>query len=55
MKDSLTGIKERACKKLREEGHIYLTNDGRIAMGGLNSHNIRYFAKKLDEVVRANL
>jgi aspartate aminotransferase, cytoplasmic len=55
MKHRLTGIKEIACKKLMEEGHIYLTGDRRIAMGGLNSHNVRYFAEKLDEVVRASL
>ena len=39
-------------KALVEQAHIYLTDNGRISMAGLNSHNIRYFAENLDKVVR---
>jgi len=52
---SFTGITPEQSQALTEKAHIYLTQNGRISMAGLNSHNIRYFAEKLDKVVRGEL
>lgn len=49
---SFTGITPEQSKTLTEKYHIYLTQNGRISMAGLNSKNIRYFAESLDKVVR---
>lgn len=43
------------CKKLVENGHIYLTGNGRVSMAGLNNNNIEYVAETIDKVVRGNL
>jgi aspartate aminotransferase, cytoplasmic len=53
--DSFTGLNTEQSLALTEKAHIYLTNNGRISMAGLNSHNIRYFAANLDKVVRGTL
>ena len=50
--DSFTGISTEQSKALTEKGHVYLTTNGRISMAGLNRQNVRYFAEKLDLVVR---
>lgn len=50
--NSFTGISPAQSQALTEQAHIYLTQNGRISMAGLNSHNIRYFAESLDKVVR---
>lgn len=52
---SFTGISPDQSKALIEKAHIYLTANGRISMAGLNSHNVRYFAEKLDKVTRGEL
>jgi len=39
-------------RRLKEEFHIYLTNNGRISMAGLNTRNVDYFAEAVDKVVR---
>ncbi|KAF8163203.1 aspartate amino-transferase [Crassisporium funariophilum] len=49
---SFTGINPEQSKALVEQAHVYLTTNGRISMAGLNSHNISYFARALDGVVR---
>jgi len=49
---SFTGLKPEQSKALIEKSHIYLTGNGRISMAGLNRHNIAYFARELDKVVR---
>jgi len=49
---SFTGISNKQSQWLVEKEHIYLTVNGRISMAGLNSHNIEYFARALDSVVR---
>lgn len=49
---SYTGINSDQSKWLVEEAHVYLTSNGRISMAGLNTHNIEYFARALDTVVR---
>ncbi|EKM55486.1 uncharacterized protein PHACADRAFT_256136 [Phanerochaete carnosa HHB-10118-sp] len=52
---SFTGIRPEQSQALTEKAHVYLTQNGRISMAGLNTHNIRYFAEKLDKVVRGEL
>ena len=49
---SFTGLDERQVSQLREKYHVYLTKNGRISMAGLNSNNIDYFAKAVNQVVR---
>jgi len=49
---SFTGLSEKQVEKLKSEKHVYMTKNGRISMAGLNSHNIDYFAKAVDQVVR---
>ncbi|KAI0965746.1 PLP-dependent transferase [Xylaria arbuscula] len=49
---SFTGLTEPQALKIREEAHIYMTKNGRISMAGLNTHNVDYFAKAIDKVVR---
>ncbi|CZR64793.1 probable aspartate aminotransferase, cytoplasmic [Phialocephala subalpina] len=49
---SFTGLSESQVLKLREVAHVYMTKNGRISMAGLNTHNIDYFAKAVDKVVR---
>ena len=52
---SFTGLNREQSRALTEKAHVYLTENGRISMAGLNSHNIRYFAESLDKVVREQL
>lgn len=54
-KRSFTGISGEQSQALTDKAHVYLTLNGRISMAGLNSHNIRYFAENLDQVVRGQL
>ncbi|KAH0544279.1 hypothetical protein FGG08_001542 [Glutinoglossum americanum] len=49
---SFTGLSEKQVAKIREDAHVYMTKNGRISMAGLNTHNIDYFAKAVDKVVR---
>jgi len=51
---SFTGLNASQVKKLRAEYHIYMTQNGRISMAGLNSSNVEYFAKAVDQVVRGS-
>ncbi|EFW99230.1 aspartate aminotransferase [Grosmannia clavigera kw1407] len=50
---SFTGLSEKQVLKLREDYHIYMTKNGRISMAGLNTNNVEYFAKAVDQIVRA--
>lgn len=52
---SFTGLNKDQSKALVEKAHVYLTENGRISMAGLNSKNIRYFAESLDKAVRGTL
>lgn len=49
---SFTGLRERHALRLRETAHIYMTNNGRISMAGLNNGNVEYVARSIDRVVR---
>lgn len=50
---SFTGLSEPQVNQLREKFHVYMTKNGRISMAGLNTNNIEYFAKAVDQVVRS--
>merc|ERR1711925_41339 len=47
-----SGLNKAQSQAMIEKHHIYLTGDGRISMAGLNTHNIEYVAKAIDDVVR---
>lgn len=50
---SFTGLTEKQVGMLRDKWHVYMTKNGRISMAGLNTGNVEYFAKAVDDVVRA--
>lgn len=37
----------RQVLKVREDSHIYFTNDGRISMAGITTGNVEYVAKSI--------
>jgi len=41
---AFTGMTQEHVVKLRENYSIYMTNDGRISIAGLNTKNIEYIA-----------
>ncbi|KAK5083295.1 Aspartate aminotransferase, cytoplasmic [Exophiala xenobiotica] len=49
---SFTGLSEAQVKQMQEKHHVYMTKNGRISMAGLNTNNVQYFAKAVDDVVR---
>jgi aspartate aminotransferase len=50
---SFTGLNETQVAKLRSEGHVYMTKNGRISMAGLNTKNVSYVAEQIDKAVRS--
>jgi aspartate aminotransferase len=49
---SFTGLSTPQVKILKEKYHVYMTDNGRISMAGLNTKNVRRFAEAVDWVVR---
>jgi len=49
---SFTGLTTAQCESLIKNHHIYLLTSGRISMAGINSKNVLYLAKCMDDVVR---
>ena len=49
---SFTGLTEEQVLKIRKDAHVYMTKNGRISMAGLNTKNVDYTAKAIDQVVR---
>merc|ERR1712166_1402578 len=47
-----TGLDKAQCKVMVEKHHIYLLANGRISMAGVNTQNVAYIAKAIDDVVR---
>jgi len=45
-----SGLNADQVKTLKEKWHIYMTNDGRISMAGINSKNVDYLAKAIHSV-----
>lgn len=48
-----TGMTVAEVMKMREEFHIYCTEDGRISMAGVNSGNVKYVASAIHEATKA--
>ncbi|PYH88713.1 aspartate aminotransferase [Aspergillus ellipticus CBS 707.79] len=49
---SYTDVTAAQVQELQTRWHVYILSSGRISMAGLNTHNVRYFAEALDDVVR---
>jgi len=49
---SFTGLNEAQVKQMQDKHHVYMTKNGRISMAGLNTNNVQYVAKAMDDVVR---
>ncbi len=49
---SFTGLTEQQVLKIRSDAHVYMTKNGRISMAGLNTGNVDYFAKAVDNVLK---
>ncbi|KAJ1869249.1 Aspartate aminotransferase, cytoplasmic [Coemansia sp. RSA 990] len=49
---SFTGLTTEQVQKLRAQYHLYMTDDGRISVAGLNTANIDHVAMAIDAVVR---
>lgn len=47
-----TGLTVAQVRELRRKWHVYLTEGGRISVAGLNSRNVGYCARAVDDVVR---
>ena len=45
-----TGLNLDQVKRLKSEFHIYLTDDGRISISGLNTKNVEYVSQAFPEV-----
>nr|AIT70230.1 aspartate aminotransferase [Colpomenia sinuosa] len=45
-----TGLTQEEVLKVREDSHIYFTNDGRISMAGITTENVEYIAASLHAV-----
>ncbi|MBQ5154068.1 aminotransferase class I/II-fold pyridoxal phosphate-dependent enzyme, partial [Macrococcus caseolyticus] len=48
---SFTGLTEPQVKRLVNEFHIYLLNNGRVSMAGLNTSNVNYVAESIHRVI----
>ncbi|RMJ28887.1 hypothetical protein PHISP_00226 [Aspergillus sp. HF37] len=49
---SYTGLSEAQVLAIRNRHHVYMLVSGRMSMSGLNSRNVRYVARAVDDVVR---
>eukprot|EP00834_Sanchytrium_tribonematis_P000060 NODE_2_length_91304_cov_0.692462.p60 type:complete len:174 gc:universal NODE_2_length_91304_cov_0.692462:10127-9606(-) len=49
---SFTGLNKQQVLRLKNEFHIYMTDNGRISMCGLIESNLDYFCSSVDKVVR---
>jgi aspartate aminotransferase len=47
---AFTGLNKDQVTRLKSEFHVYMTDDGRAAISGLNSGNVKYVAKAFHEV-----
>lgn len=45
-----TGMTEEQVLKIRSDYHVYMTNDGRISIAGLNTKNVKYVAEGIHAV-----
>jgi len=49
---SYTGISVKQVAAIKSKFHVYMTDEGRISMAGLNESNVKRFAEALDWVTR---
>lgn len=49
---AFTGLNKEQVHNLRNEYSIYMTDDGRISIAGLNQGNVEYVAKAFHEVTK---
>ena len=49
---AFTGLSKDQVHRLKTDFHVYMTDDGRAAVSGLNSQNVQYVAKALHEVTK---
>jgi aspartate aminotransferase len=45
-----TGLSKDQVHRLKKEYHIYMTDDGRISISGLNTKNVEYVAKSFHDI-----
>jgi len=48
-------ISDSQVEYLRHRHHIYMVNCGRVNVTGLNTKNIRYVAKAINDTLRKNI
>lgn len=49
---SFTGLSVPQCQAMKSKHHVYLLDNGRISMAGVNTNNVAYLARAMDDVVR---
>jgi len=49
---SYTGLSVPQCRAMIKDWHVYLLENGRISMAGVNTKNVKHLAKAIDHVVR---
>ncbi|KAH8174047.1 aminotransferase class I and II domain-containing protein [Sarocladium implicatum] len=49
-----TGLSEKQVLLIRSKWHVYMLETGRMSVSGLNSGNVGYVAKAIDDVVRSS-
>lgn len=47
-----TGVSKEQVIELREKHGLYMTEDGRISIAGLNTHNLKYIAESFHDVTK---
>jgi aspartate/tyrosine/aromatic aminotransferase len=47
-----TGLTSEQCQNLKNNYHIYMTEDGRMSLSGLTPKNVEYVAKCIHEVTK---
>ena len=48
---SYTGLTEKQCVHLINQHHIHMMKNGRMAMVGLNTKNVEYVARAMNDAV----
>ncbi|GAA5979485.1 hypothetical protein JCM11641_005409 [Rhodosporidiobolus odoratus] len=52
---TFTGLTPPQCKAMVENGHVYMTSNGRQSMAGMNDDNVEWVAECIDKAVRGTL
>lgn len=50
---SYTGLSVKQCNQMIEKWHVYMLTNGRISMAGVNTKNVAYLAKAIDDCARS--